>query len=210
MTDLAKSYIFNLILYREDKLIILGINFDQYLIFFFGTGFVCIVDQGSNNLDQMVFGNAGNDFFVPHADIGPDIFRRTDNFTVDKSCQDFIADLQKGEILPAVIFSGNFRNIFRLLCYQFFIIVDGQMHIQDCIQMIVKFMLFGTDFFDQFFQRNQIVLIKPQFIFLLAYQYIITSPVHNSPDHNDHHQNKHDKHPVIKGTADQEIHDQID
>lgn len=50
MTDLAKSYIFDLILYREDKLIILGINFDQYLIFFFGTGFVCIVDQGSNNL----------------------------------------------------------------------------------------------------------------------------------------------------------------
>lgn len=46
MTDLAKSYIFDLILYREDKLIILGINFDQYLIFFFGTGFVCIVDQG--------------------------------------------------------------------------------------------------------------------------------------------------------------------
>ena len=90
MTDLAKSYIFDLILYREDKLIILGINFDQYLIFFFGTGFVCIVDQGSNNLDQVVFGNAGNDFFVPHADIGPDIFRRTDNFTVDKSCQDFI------------------------------------------------------------------------------------------------------------------------
>lgn len=34
MTDLAKSYIFDLILYREDKLIILGINFDQYLIFF--------------------------------------------------------------------------------------------------------------------------------------------------------------------------------
>lgn len=68
MTDLAKSYIFDLILYREDKLIILGINFDQYLIFFFGTGFVCIVDQGSNNLDQVVFGNAGNDFFVPHAD----------------------------------------------------------------------------------------------------------------------------------------------
>lgn len=33
MTDLAKSYIFDLILYREDKLIILGINFDQYLIF---------------------------------------------------------------------------------------------------------------------------------------------------------------------------------
>lgn len=106
MTDLAKSYIFDLILYREDKLIILGINFDQYLIFFFGTGFVCIVDQGSNNLDQVVFGNAGNDFFVPHADIGSDIFRRTDNFTVDKSRQDFIADLQKGEILPAVIFSA--------------------------------------------------------------------------------------------------------
>lgn len=106
MTDLAKSYIFDLILYREDKLIILGINFDQYLIFFFGTGFVCIVDQGSNNLDQVVFRNAGNDFFVPHADIGPDIFRRTDNFTVDKSCQDFIANLQKGEILPAVIFSA--------------------------------------------------------------------------------------------------------
>ena len=111
MTDLAKSYIFDLIFYREDKLIILGINFDQYLIFFFGTGFVCIVDQGSNNLDQVVFGNAGNDFFVPHADISSDIFRRTDNFTVDKSRQDFIADLQKGEILPAVIFSGNFRNI---------------------------------------------------------------------------------------------------
>lgn len=55
MTDLAKSYIFDLIFYREDKLIILGINFDQYLIFFFGTGFVCIVDQGSNNLDQVVF-----------------------------------------------------------------------------------------------------------------------------------------------------------
>ncbi len=33
MTDLAKSYIFDLIFYREDKLIILGINFDQYLIF---------------------------------------------------------------------------------------------------------------------------------------------------------------------------------
>lgn len=32
MTDLAKSYIFDLIFYREDKLIILGINFDQYLI----------------------------------------------------------------------------------------------------------------------------------------------------------------------------------
>lgn len=74
MTDLAKSYIFDLILYREDKLIILGINFDQYLIFFFGTGFVCIVDQSSNNLDQVVFGNAGNDFFVPHADIGSDIY----------------------------------------------------------------------------------------------------------------------------------------
>ena len=59
MTDLAKSYIFDLIFYREDKLIILGINFDQYLIFFFGTGFVCIVDQGSNNLDQVVFGNSG-------------------------------------------------------------------------------------------------------------------------------------------------------
>ena len=210
MTDLAKSYIFDLIFYREDKLIILGINFDQYLIFFFGTGFVCIVDQGSNNLDQVVFGDSGYDFFIPYPDIGLDIFRCTDNFTVNKPCQDFIADLQKREILPAVIFSGDFRNIFRLLCYQFFIIVDGQMHIQDCIQMIVKFMLFGTDFFDQFFQRNQIVLIKPQFIFLLAYQYIITSPVHNSPDHNDHHQNKHDKHPVIKGTADQEIHDQID
>ena len=59
MTDLAKSYISDLILYREDKLIILGINFDQYLIFFFGTGFVCIVDQGSHNLDQMMFGDSG-------------------------------------------------------------------------------------------------------------------------------------------------------
>ena len=96
MTDLAKSYISDLILYREDKLIILGINFDQYLIFFFGTGFVCIVDQGSHNLDQMMFGDSGYDFFIPYPDIGPDIFRRTDNFTVDKSRQDFIADLQKG------------------------------------------------------------------------------------------------------------------
>ena len=210
MTDLTKSDSFYRILYREDKLIILGINFDQYLPFFFGTGFVCIVDQGSHNLNQVMFGDSGYDFFIPYPDIGLDIFRCTDNFTVDESCQDFIADLQKRKIFPAVIFPGYSSDISGLLCYQLFIIVDGQMHIQDCIQMIVKFMLFGTDFFDQFFQRNQIVLIKPQFIFLLTYQYIITSPVHNSPDYNDHHQNKHDKHPVIEGTADQKIHNQID
>lgn len=33
MTDLTKSDSFYRILYREDKLIILGINFNQYLIF---------------------------------------------------------------------------------------------------------------------------------------------------------------------------------
>ena len=34
MTDLAKSYISDLILYREDKLIILGINFRSVPDFF--------------------------------------------------------------------------------------------------------------------------------------------------------------------------------
>ena len=83
------------------------------------------------------------------------------------------------------------------------------MHIQDRVDMVIKFMLPGTDLLHQLFQRLDIETVHLQFLFLVPDQVAAQLPVHGPPDDPGHDQDKHNDHFHIQGAAEHQVRHQI-